>query len=137
MKNYLQEIKESDQTVNPLFKYLGIVVEQISPENTVLRLPLNHEFRQGAGVVAGGILATIADEAMAHAVLANLDEGQSTATVEMNMRYLRPVKDGEISAVARITRKGRQIITVDAEVRDGKKSLLATAGASFIVMNMK
>lgn len=88
-------------------------------------------------MVAGGILATIADETMAHAVLANLDEGQSTATVEMNMRYLRPVKDGEINAVARITRKGRQIITVAAEVRDGKGSLLATAGASFIVMNTK
>ena len=134
MKNYLNEVRKSNQTVNPLFQYLGIIVEHISPENAVLRLPIKHEFFQGAGVVDGGILATIADEAMAHAVLANLDEGQSTATIEMNIRYLRPMKEGEICANARIIKKGRRIITVAAEVFDGKNSLLAYAGASFIVI---
>jgi len=137
MKNYLNKVRESNQTVNPLFRYLGVIVEQVSPEHTVLRLPLRHEFNQGAGVVAGGILATIADEAMAHAVLANLDEGQSTATIEINMRYLRPVKEGEITAVARIVKKGRSVITVAAEIRDEKNSLIAVAGASFIVVKMK
>ena len=134
VKGYLEKVRERDQTVNPLFRYLGVIVEQISTENTILRLPLKHDFIQGAGVVAGGILAALADEAMAHVVLANLDEGQSTATIEMNIRYLRPVKEGEISAAARLVKTGRQIITVAAEVRDEKNSLLADAGASFMVI---
>ncbi len=134
MKNYLKNVIKPNQIVNPLFQYLGVIVERISPENTTLRLPIKEGFIQGAGVVAGGILATIADEAMAHVVLANLKEGESTATIEMNMRYLRPIEEGEINAVARIIKKGRQIITVTAEVRDAKNSLLAYAGASFMVI---
>jgi len=134
VKGYLEKVRELNQTVNPLFQYLGVIVEHISPEDTVLRLPLRYDFTQGAGVIAGGILASIADEAMAHVVLANLKEGQTTATIEMNIRYLRPIKEGKISAVARIIKKGRQIITAAAEVRDEQKSLIAYAGASFMVI---
>jgi len=137
MKNHLNKIKGSSRTDNPLFQYLGIIAEHISPEKTILRLPIKYEFNQDAGVVAGGILATIADEAMAHVVLANLNEDQSTATVEMNIRYLRSIKKGEISAEGRIIKKGRRIITVAAEVRDGKNSLLAHAGASFMIIESK
>lgn len=137
MKNYLIKVREVDQTVNPLFQFLGVIVEQISPEKSVLRLPLKYEFRQGADITAGGILATLADEAMAHVVLANLDEGQTTTTVEMNMRYLRSIKEGEIRAVAKVIKKGRQIISVAAEIRDEQKSLIAYGGASFMVLQMK
>ncbi len=137
MKDYLIKLREPNQTVNPLFQYLGVIVQTISPERAILRLPLRHEFTQGAGVVAGGVIATLADESMAHVVVANLDDGQSTATVEMNVRFLRSIIEGEISAEAKVVKKGRQIITVSAEVRDQKKSLLADAGASFIITKMK
>ena len=65
MKNYLSKVRGVDQTVNPLFQFLGVIVEEISPAKSVLRLPLKYHFRQGAGITAGGILATLADEAMA------------------------------------------------------------------------
>jgi uncharacterized protein (TIGR00369 family) len=137
MKNHLNKVNKSSWTDNPLFQYLGIIPEHISAEKAILRLPIKYEFNQDAGVVAGGILATIADEAMAHVVLANLKEDQSTATIEMNIRYLRSIKEGEINAEGRIIKKGRRIITVAAEVRDGKNSLLANAGASFIIIESK
>lgn len=137
MKKYLKDVTKPNQTVNPLFQFLGITIEQLSPEKTVMRLLVKNEFLQGAGVVAGGLLATIADEVMAHVVLANLDNGQSTATIELNIRYLRPIKFGEIIAIAEIVKKGRSIITVTSEVRDEKDSLLACAGASFMVIDNK
>ncbi|MGQ9542476.1 MAG: PaaI family thioesterase [Candidatus Bathyarchaeia archaeon] len=135
VKGYLSKVRVPGQRVNPLFNYLGVIVEEVTSERATLRLPVKHEFIQGAGIVAGGILATIADEAMAHVVLANLEDGQSTTTIEMNIRYLRPVVEGEVSAVARVIRRGRQIITAGAEVLDDKSRLLATAGASFMIIN--
>ncbi|MEM2982976.1 MAG: PaaI family thioesterase, partial [Candidatus Bathyarchaeia archaeon] len=71
---------------------------------------------------------------MAHVVLANLDEGESTTTIEMNMRYLRSIKEGEIYTVARIVRKGRHIVTAEADILDGENRLLAKAGASFMIL---
>jgi uncharacterized protein (TIGR00369 family) len=130
---YLKKLREPGQRVNPLFQFLGVKVERLSPEQVVLVLPCREDFLQGGGVIAGGVMATLADEAMAHLILANLDEGQSTATIEMNLRFLNPIQKGKLFAEAALVKKGRQVFTVEAKIRDGQGRLLAQAGASFMV----
>lgn len=132
--DYLSELRRPGQAVNPLFNFLGIRVESITEAEAVLQLPLRPEFIQGAGVTAGGVLAALADEAMAHVTLANLSPGESTATIEMNLRFLGPIREGVIRAIARVVKKGRKVVTVEAEVRDENDRVLARAGASFIVL---
>lgn len=134
LKEYLEEVGKPGQQANPLFNFLGVVVEEISGERVILRLPLRRDFIQGAGVVAGGVMAALADEAMAHLVLANLLEGEITATIEMNMRFVRPVSTGEIRAEAVVVKKGRNVFTLSVEVMDQSGSLLARGGASFMVI---
>lgn len=131
---YFKALQKEGQGVNPLFAYLGATLESVNLHEVRLRLPVSNRLLQGAGVVAGGILATMADEAMAHAVMANLEKDKKTATIEMNMRYLRSVKEGDLIAIGRIARLGRTIITTEGEVRDGEDRLLALAGASFIIL---
>ena len=134
MDEYFKALRENGQGVNPLLAYLGATLESVSTEEVRLRLEVSQYLLQGAGVVAGGILATMADEAMAHVVMANLKNGSKTATIEMNMRYLRSANQGVLFAVGRIARQGRTIITTEGEVRDQDDHLLALAGASFIVL---
>lgn len=136
-KTYLSKVTTSNQEVNPLFSFLDVLVVKIDPDETVLRLPFRREFIQGGGVVAGGVLATLADEAMAHLVLANLAEGWKTATIEMNMRYLRPVFSGELRAVATLTHRGGSVLSTQAQLFDSKERLAAVAGASFFVIAPK
>ena len=131
---YFKALQEEGQGVNPLLAYLGAVFEIISPAEARLKLEVSKYLLQGAGVVAGGILATMADEAMAHVVMANLEPDAKTATIEMNMRYLRSAREGTLFATGRIARQGRTIITTESEVRDQDNNLLALAGASFIVL---
>ncbi|HUT53119.1 MAG TPA: PaaI family thioesterase [bacterium] len=136
LKEYLEMMRKDAGRVNPLFKFLGVEVVEISRERVELRLPFRREFIQGAGVIAGGIMAALADEAMAHVIIANLAEGETTTTIEMNLRFLKSVKSGEMKAVARVVKKGRKVITVAADVLDGKGQLLAQAGASFMVLEL-
>ena len=134
LNEYFKALQERGQGVNPLFAHLGATLDSVSREEVRLCLPVSKYLLQGAGVVAGGILATMADEAMAHVVMANLKAGAKTATIEMNMRYLRSARDGTLFATGRIIRQGRTIITTESEVRDQNDNLLALAGASFIVL---
>lgn len=134
---YLKQLLEEGQTVNPVFSFLGIIIDHLSKEKVVLRLPFKQGFVQGGGVIAGGIMATLADEAMGHVVIANLGAGQHTATIEMNMRYLKAVARGEITAECFLVKKGRRVLTVHADVYDEKHELLAQAGASFMVIEKK
>lgn len=131
--SYLEEVCKQGQVVNNLFNTLGVRVECAGQQQCVLRLPVTPLLLQGAKKVAGGVLATLADEAMAHCVIANLEPGQTTATIEMNIRYLRGAADGELIACGRLVRRGRTIISAEAEVKNADGTLLAVAGASFWV----
>ena len=91
-------------------------------------------------MVAGGILATLADEAMAHAVLSRLPDGHSAVTAEMNMRYLQgasPNDGGELTARAKVIKNGKALCFAEADIVDGQDRLLATSGATFYVVRPK
>ena len=137
MKNaYLAALRSPDQDVNPLFNLLGARLLEAADGKAVIELPVYARLAQGSGVVAGGILATLADESMAHAVISILEEGSGTATTEMNIRYLRavsPENKGILRGVARVVKSGRSMITAEAGVYDDSGRLIATAGGSFFV----
>lgn len=135
--SYLAALCCADQTVNPLFNFLGARLVKAEDGEAMLELPVSERLVQGAGIVAGGILATMADEAMAHAVMSMLDEGQHTVTTEMNIRYLRatdPKKKGLLTSTGRVVKRGRTIVTTEAVIHDADGRLLATSGGSFFVI---
>lgn len=135
---YLSAVRRQDQTVNRLFAFLGATLVRAEFGKAIVSAPIRPEFSQGGGMVAGGILATLADEAMAHAVLSALPEGKAAVTAEMNIRYLRglkPDESGEVRAEAGVVKAGQSLFVLDCRIRDSKDRLLATAGATFYVIN--
>lgn len=136
-KEYLQAVCRADQEVNPLFAFLGARLTHAENGTSTLVLPVSMRLCQGGGLVAGGILATLADEAMAHAVMTKLEPMEGTVTAEMNIRYLRgtdPKQGGELVAKARVIKRGRHMIYTEAHIYDSRERMLAVCGATFYVM---
>lgn len=128
------------QDVNPLFNLIGARLTSAGDGKSRIEMPISHCLTQGGGAIAGGILATLADEAMAHAVISLLDHSRHTVTTEMNIRYLRaadPDKGGLLIATANVVKAGRSIMTTEAAVHDGTGRLLVTAGGSFFVTHIQ
>ena len=139
MKRYLDAVRRQDQQVNSLFTFLGARLEVLEETRgeAAIHLPVSPKLIQGGGMIAGGVLATLADEAMAHAVMCLLEEGQSLVTAEMNIRYLRaadPNKPGELIAKAGVIKPGRRLMVAEARVLHSDGRLLAVAGGSFQVI---
>lgn len=126
------------QDVNPLFNLIGARLISAGDGKARIEMPISRCLTQGQGAIAGGILATLTDEAMAHAVISLLDLGKHTVTTEMNIRFLRsadPDKNGLLVASAKVVKAGRSIMTAEAAVHDGTGRLLVTAGGSFFVID--
>ncbi|WP_243313551.1 PaaI family thioesterase [Fundidesulfovibrio agrisoli] len=134
---YLEEVIKPDQRVNALFNLLGVRPIRLEAERAELELPFKPELLQGAGVLAGGMMAALADEAMAHVVLANLEPGLQTATIEMSVRYFRPVLRSGLRAVAALVNKGKKIISAEAALTDDQGRLVCKASASFFVVDKR
>ena len=135
-ESYFSAVRLPDQEANQVFKLLGARLGQAQNGTAEITLPMSASLTQGAGFIAGGILATLADEAMAHAVMSLVDENQRFLTVEMNIRYLRaadPGQAGEITATGSVVKRGKTILFAESRLSGPDGKLLAVAGGSFAI----
>jgi uncharacterized protein (TIGR00369 family) len=107
-------------------KFLGIEVEEIRRVYARMRLPYRPEFRQPAGVVHGGVIASMIDTVVVPPVGSAYDEPRQIFTIDMQVRYLAPIIDDDIVAEGWIVQRGRQIVFCEAEIRAGSGTLAAT-----------
>jgi uncharacterized protein (TIGR00369 family) len=106
-------------------QFLGIQTEDVRTDYARLRLPYRPEFRQPAGVVHGGVIASMIDTAVVPAVGGGYDEPREMFTIDMQVRYLAPIVEEDVVAEGWVVRRGRSIVYCDAEVRGGTTDVLA------------
>ena len=134
LEQYLKKVREEGQSANPLFNLLGIHVLEISQDYAKLSLTAKPELMQGAGQLAGGIIATILDEAMAHAVLGGNAPHDITTTVDMNISYYRPVSNGEkLTCTGRITKRGQRVVFAEATLQSESYDIAVSKGTFLII----
>lgn len=134
MNDYLAAVMQDTQDVNPVLNHLGIRVEQAQNGTARLRLDASEHVAQGAGMTAGGIIATLLDEAMAHAMLSALKGHTRTATIDMHVQYLSGVRPGTVlHAEAQVVKNGSSIAFVRAQATTPQGKVAATATASFFL----
>lgn len=137
LERYLESVRQPNQAVNPLFTFLGISVIKIDKDHATLSLTAKPELMQGAGQLAGGILATLLDETMAHAVLGGNNSHQVTTTVDINVTYYRPANKGdELTCTAHVTKRGSRVVFTEATIRNSSLEI-AAATATFLIIDSK
>ena len=96
----------------------------------VARYTTQEEFQGYRGITHGGILATLLDEIMAKAIIA---EGIVPVTAEMTVRFKKPTRTGDqIQLTGRVFRKRGRMYSTEAEARREDGQLLATATGKYI-----
>lgn len=108
----------------PLAETMGL---RMTPgEGTaVVEFDAGEPWENPMGFLQGGILATVADAAMGWAYFSLLEEGEGFTTVELKINYLRPVKDGTVTATARVVSNGRRLGLVECDLTDAEGRLVA------------
>jgi acyl-CoA thioesterase len=133
--NYLDKIRAQGRTANPFFCLMGIDVVSIGEGRAVLKMTVRPDMANGVGWLQGGLLAAIADEAMALALYTLLAPGEGIATISESTSFIRGVREGTILAEGTVIRKGRRVAFMESIVRmdNAEKMILARTTASFAV----
>ena len=121
---------------NPFIKFVGIKVPQLGQGYARFVLPMKHDLENSIGLLQGGMIAALADEAVAFALYSLVKEGETINTVEMKINFLGAVKAGEVEAIATIAKRGRTISLGEVEVRQGER-LIAKAICTYIHLAQK
>jgi len=118
---------------SPFHRAFGLTVEDASAGTVRLGWSAKEEHLNLQGLVHGGVLATLADVAMGLAVRSAIEPGRRHVTIELGVHYLRPASPGDVHAVGRVVRVGRQIAFAEADVLDGSDRLLAKGSGTYSV----
>lgn len=108
----------------PLFKLIGFELIEIAPKRCKARLALKPELSNANGALHGGVIATLIDAAITQAMLMT-DEYQqvrntkgSMSSVDLRVKYLRPLTQGFATCEATISHLGRRIGHANAVVKN-------------------
>jgi uncharacterized protein (TIGR00369 family) len=116
-----QAIRERDaQTVHGA---LGIKVERVGAEETVVSVEVTPRLFQHGGIVHGGVFVLLAESAASIAAASSVDLTKSiVAGMEINANHLRPVTSGTLRARAKPIHVGRTtfVYGIEIETEDGK-----------------
>ncbi|MBA2390101.1 MAG: PaaI family thioesterase, partial [Geodermatophilaceae bacterium] len=90
------------------------------------------------GLVHGGLVCTLLDSVLGCAVQTTLEAGVGYTSLEIKVSYLRPVRagEGDLTAVGRVSRRGRRVSFADGEVRDSQGRLVATGSSTCLVVDL-
>lgn len=95
-----------------------------------------NKFHQGwSGLVHGGIISCLLDEAMSYAALF---EGVNSLTAKMQTRFRRPVQiDEPLIITASLTKKTRKLVEAKAEILLKDSTPVADSIATLFILNQR
>jgi 1,4-dihydroxy-2-naphthoyl-CoA hydrolase len=108
-----------------LVKHLGIEFVEVTPDRIVARLKVDERLMTVTGTIHGGTLMAFADTIGAAGTVANLAEGQRTATLESKTNFIAGCKSGTVQAEAKPIHKGKRTHVWETRITDESGKLLS------------
>lgn len=100
----------------PFERLLRIEIVEAEQGRAVLTMPFHVDLAQGAGLMHGGALVSLADTAVVMAIKSLLPPATHFATLSMESRFLYPVKQGMVTARAEVVSREDRILKGSATV---------------------
>jgi uncharacterized protein (TIGR00369 family) len=118
----------------PYFQLLRIRLEEIDTGFTRFRMPFRKELTQAYGVVHGGAIASLADTAVAFALMTIIQPGERVTTAEFKINFFAAVTEGEMVGEARVVHAGKRLVSADMEVKSQDGRLVAKGIATYAII---
>ena len=106
-------------------------------DGVTIHCPLREDLLNSNGVLHGGVVASIADEAAWHAMLHAYSGDRQATTTELKVNYLRPLAGKKVIARAYTLRAGKTLHVSRVDLFDAQKRLAAVAVVTYMLLDAK
>ena len=137
-KGFLAAIKSGELPAPPIADVLGFEIREIGDGSVTFAYRPDLEHYNGIGLVHGGVGATLLDTVMGCAVQTLLPAGTSVSTLDINVRYVRPitVRTGLVFATGTTIHRGRRTATAEGRIVEATTGrVLATATTTLLIQS--
>lgn len=132
----LAAIGRGDLPAPPVFETLGIEPVEVGHGRATFAMTPQEMHYNPLGTVHGGVIATLLDSAAACAVHSVLPAGVGYISLDLTVKYLRPVTadTGRVIVTGTLLSKGSRTALAEAKLTDSRDRLLAYASSSCLIL---
>jgi uncharacterized protein (TIGR00369 family) len=131
----LRDLLERRLPPPPIVAALDFALEEVEEGRVVFSLVPGEEHYNSIGSVHGGVYATLLDSAAGGAVQSTLPQGTAYTSLDLTVKFLRPitVDTGKVRAIGTVVSRGRQTALAQAQLVDEADRLLAHATSTCVL----
>jgi uncharacterized protein (TIGR00369 family) len=118
-----------ERELAPITELLGVRPISLAPGEAVAELTAGPHLHNAMGTVHGGVFCDLADVAMGVALATVAADGESFATLQLQMSYILPLREGPLRARARLLHRGKSAAHLECDLEDGEGRLVARASS--------
>lgn len=137
LRDVVEQMLRGEIPPPPVASLIGMRLESMESGRAVMVLDATPRHANPMGTLHGGILCDVADAAMGMAYASELDDGETFATLELKINFLKPVWTGRLQAIAHVVKRGRTIGLVECDVLDPDEELVARASSTVMTLRGK
>ena len=115
----------------PFERLLNMKIVEASDGRATLTMPFLIDFAQGGGLIHGGALVSLADTSVVMAIKSIISPKTHFATISLETKFLYPVKQGVVTAKARVTNQSGNIIKGFATVYNEENRAVLEFSSTF------
>jgi uncharacterized protein (TIGR00369 family) len=130
---YLEQVRKVANS-SPYHRLLEIEATEIREGESRIQMLFKQELTHPYGIVHGGAIASLADSAVAMALISLVEPKDRITTIEFKINFFVPVSKGELKAHAKIIHKGSKTAVGDVEVINEGGELVAKVIATYSIM---
>ena len=121
------EIMKRFVPASPFVAHVGMQLVRLEPDTAEIALPWSEQVVTIGEMVHGGAIASLIDVAGMAAAWASAEVPQNMrgSTVGMTVQYLSAANKTDLVARGRVTKRGKSLVYVDVDVRDGDDAPVA------------
>lgn len=120
----------------PLADFLEMVTETTKPGIASARIEVQPKHLNPHGALHGAVLFAMVDTAMGAATMSLLGNGQLCASIDVQLRFCKPIFTGTLLATATVAQQGKRVVHLQANVHNPDGELVAFASGSFAVIGL-
>ena len=131
----LEAIREGTLPPPPIMTTLGVTDLRAERGRVVVEMPAAEFHYNPLGGVHGGVISTMLDTAAACAVHSTLAAGEGYTSLDLTVKFLRPVTvdSGLLTCEGTVIQRGRRTALAQAQLTDEHGKLVAHATSSCMI----
>ena len=133
-EKYLKKVREVANR-SPYYRLLKMEIFRIRKGKSTIQMPFSKKLTHPYGIVHGGAIASLADSAVAMALIGLVKPSDRITTIEFKINFFTSISQVKLTAQAKIIHKGSKTAVGDVEVINEGGKLVAKVIATYMIQS--